>query len=319
MLGQNKGHLQYALRAEEDRRARGHAPTSFMDKQQNQHLLDLPKVIAVGIASPAGAALTSRFGVAGTLVGLALSAVIITVVTDVLKVYLARVPGAVTTIPGGFKKRPRWQRMLYALRHPFSKFASLAPVRRRSILRGSAVAGAMAFVVGLIVVTAVEASVGKSLSCWVWNECPEAASSSDGTTASTTTSTLPSILGGSSSVRTDAPRVTPSNPQPTAPSLPPSTSPGASPTSPSSPPASSSGSETPNPSSSRSSSYQQESSSSTSESEQSTSEEYEQSSSDTSGNQQQSEYQQHSEYTQSTGKSGRGQPEAPPPLHWVTT
>jgi hypothetical protein len=36
----------------------------FVDQQQNQHLLDLPKVIAVGIASPAGAALTSRFGVA---------------------------------------------------------------------------------------------------------------------------------------------------------------------------------------------------------------------------------------------------------------
>ena len=288
-----------------------------MDEQQKQAILDPAKVIAVGVASPAGAALTSRFGVAGTLVGLALSAVIITVVTDVLKVYLARVPGAVTTIPGGFKKRPRWQRMLYALRHPFSKFASLAPVRRRSILRGSAVAGAMAFVVGLIIVTGVEASVGKSFSCWVWNECPEArASSSDGTTASTTTSTLPSILGGGSSVSTNTP-------QPTAPSSPPSPSstPAASPPSP--PPASSPGSETPNPSSPPSSSYRQESSSSSSESEQGTSEEvYEQSSSESSeGDQrQQPTYQQQSEYTQPTEKSGGGdQREAPPPLHWFTT
>jgi pyridoxal biosynthesis lyase PdxS len=56
-----------------------------VSEQRNQHLLDLPNMIAVGIASPAGAALTSRFGVAGTLVGLVLSAVIITVDTDLLR------------------------------------------------------------------------------------------------------------------------------------------------------------------------------------------------------------------------------------------
>lgn len=52
-----------------------------MDENQKQSVIDLPKVIAVGIASPVGATLTSRFGVAGTLLGLALSAVIITIVT----------------------------------------------------------------------------------------------------------------------------------------------------------------------------------------------------------------------------------------------
>ena len=112
-----------------------------MDKQQNQHLLDLPKVIAVGVASPAGAALTSRFGVAGTLLGLALSAVIITVVSDLLKVYLARVPGAVTSIPGGFRKKPALRRFVHRIGLPSYKFASLPPARRRSILMSSVIAG----------------------------------------------------------------------------------------------------------------------------------------------------------------------------------
>ena len=72
--------------------------------QQQPAIFDLPKVLAVGIASPAAAAITARFGVAGTLIGLALSAVIITAAVDFLKVYLARVPGAVTTIPGVSEK-----------------------------------------------------------------------------------------------------------------------------------------------------------------------------------------------------------------------
>ena len=193
-----------------------------MDEQGKQNILDLPKVAAVGISSPAVAVLTSRFGVGGTLVGLALSSVLITVATDFLKVYLARVPGAVTSIPGGFKTMPRWKQILYRLRHPFSKFFSLASARRRSLLMGSVIAGAMAFVVGLLVVTGVEASVGKSLSCWVWNKCPTASSTED---KASSTTTLSSVLGGGQKITTpsNAPQqVGPANPQqqPPPPSLP---------------------------------------------------------------------------------------------------
>ena len=45
---------------------------------QQPTVFDLPKVLAVGIVSPAAAAITSRFGIAGTLVGLVLSSVFIT-------------------------------------------------------------------------------------------------------------------------------------------------------------------------------------------------------------------------------------------------
>src|ERR671929_525494 len=114
-----------------------------MDDQQKQHIIDLPKVVAGGVATPVGALLTSRFGVAGTMIGLALSAVIVTVIADTLKVYLARVPGAVTSIPGGFKKKSFWGRLLGRLRLPFSKLASLPSGWRRTLLIRSLIGGAI--------------------------------------------------------------------------------------------------------------------------------------------------------------------------------
>ncbi|HVF00170.1 MAG TPA: hypothetical protein VNA27_02345, partial [Rubrobacteraceae bacterium] len=142
-----------------------------MSSPQSQSIIDLPKILAVGIASPAAALLTSRFGVAGTLVGLVLSAMFLTFAADVLKVYLARVPGAVTTIPGGLRKKSFFRRVFEKMKVPFSKFGSLPRPRRRSILIGSVVAAGISILVGLIVVTALEFGVGKSLSCWVWDEC----------------------------------------------------------------------------------------------------------------------------------------------------
>ena len=188
--------------------------------QQQETVFDLPKVLAVGIASPAAAAITSRFGVAGTLIGLALSSVFITAAVDFLKVYLARVPGAVTTIPGGFRKRSSLGNVFERMRRPFSKFASLPRTRRRSILIGSIAAAGISFVVGLIVVTGLELGVGKSLSCWVWEECSTEESSADDSSASARASTLPSILGGGQSASSIAPQVevspsvvSPSSPQ----------------------------------------------------------------------------------------------------------
>jgi hypothetical protein len=175
--------------------------------QQQETVFDLPKVLAVGIASPAAAAITSRFGVAGTLIGLALSSVFITAAVDFLKVYLARVPGAVTTIPGGFRKRSSLQNVFERMRRPFSKFASLPRPRRRSILIGSIAAAGISFVVGLIVVTGLELGVGKSLSCWVWEECSTEESSADDSSGSARASTLPSVLGGGQGASSSAPQV----------------------------------------------------------------------------------------------------------------
>ena len=175
-----------------------------MSAPQDANIIDLPKILAVGIASPAATLLTSRFGVAGTLIGLVLSAMFITIAVDILKVYLARVPGAVTTIPGGLRKKSFFRNVFERMKIPFSKLRSLPRHRRRSILIRSALAAGISILVGLIVVTALEFGVGKSLSCWVWEECAtESSAQSSSRTSEGGASTLPSILGGGQSVGTN--------------------------------------------------------------------------------------------------------------------
>jgi hypothetical protein len=177
------------------------------EQQQEPTVFDLPKVLAVGIVSPAAAAITSRFGIGGTLVGLFLSSVFITAGVDFLKVYLARVPGAVTTIPGGLRKKSSLGNVFGRIKRPFSKFASLPRPRRRSLLIGSLAAAGISCIVGLVLITVLEVGVGKSMSCWVWDECSAAEESSDnGGGGSAQASTLPSILGGGQSATSTAPQ-----------------------------------------------------------------------------------------------------------------
>jgi hypothetical protein len=177
------------------------------EQQQEPTVFDLPKVLAVGIVSPAAAAITSRFGIGGTLVGLFLSSVFITAGVDFLKVYLARVPGAVTTIPGGLRKKSSLVNVFERIKRPFSKFASLPRPRRRSLLIGSLAAAGISCIVGLVLITGLELGVGKSMSCWVWDECSAAEESSDnGGGGSARASTLPSILGGAQSATSTAPQ-----------------------------------------------------------------------------------------------------------------
>jgi hypothetical protein len=212
-----------------------------VEEKQKQTILDIPKVIAVGISAPVATILTSRFGVAGTLIGLALSAVILTALADMLKVYLARapatvakVPDAVAKMPGGLRARLSWRNVRGRLRAAFARFSSLspAPTRRRSVMIGSVVAAGMSFLVGLIIVTGLELGVGKSLSCWVWHDCLTESSTDDGGSSSRTR-TLPSIFGGGSNASSGTPEVRSADPQqqPALPSSPesPSMSPSAAP------------------------------------------------------------------------------------------
>ena len=183
-----------------------------MDEQKKQTIFDAPKVIAIGIASPAATLLTSRFGIAGTLLGLALSAMILTAVADFLKVYLARTSHAAhaaataaTRVPGALKA-PRVFPPSYLFRRKgrtgtkasYRGFSSPpgGRWRRWSLLVGrSVVAAGISFLLGLGAVTALEHSAGKSLTCWVWAECPAQSSDEEGG-GSSDQSTRPSIFGG---------------------------------------------------------------------------------------------------------------------------
>jgi hypothetical protein len=183
-----------------------------VDEQKKQTIFDAPKVIAIGIASPAATLLTSRFGIAGTLLGLALSAMILTAVADFLKVYLARTSHAAhaaataaTRVPGALKA-PRVFPPSYLFRRkgrtgtkaPYHGFSSPpgGRWRRWSLFLGrSVVAAGISFLLGLGAVTALEQSAGKSLTCWVWEECPAQSSDEEGG-GSSDQSTRPSIFGG---------------------------------------------------------------------------------------------------------------------------
>jgi hypothetical protein len=150
--------------------------------------------MAAGFAAAAAAFVTSRFGVAGTLLGAALTAMIITGGSAVLKAYLETVTGNVRKVPGKLRER-REQRKAESYEEPqtlpgrpdlrdnfagrmraaLGWFSHLPPLTRRSILVKGLIAAAAAFVIGMGAVWAVERGIGNSLSCGIWANCPEGA------------------------------------------------------------------------------------------------------------------------------------------------
>jgi hypothetical protein len=143
--------------------------------EDKQPLVKTSAVVGARLASTVAALFTSRFGVAGTVIGAALTTMIITAGSALFGVYLERAAARARGIPSVVRGRPP---------------------RRRPILLGAILAAAASFVVGMGAVTGVELGVGKSLSCWVWNQCPTKDDGGGGTTPEGTTQTRPSILGG---------------------------------------------------------------------------------------------------------------------------
>ena len=153
------------------------------------------QVIAAGFASAGAAVITSKFGVAGTLLGAALTTMIITSGSAILKAYLESVTGNVRKVPRKLReRRNRWKagptaespdtipgrpdlRDNFAgrMRAALGWFSHLPSLTRRSILVKGLIAAAVAFVVGMAAVYGVERVMGNSLSCGIWAKCPEGA------------------------------------------------------------------------------------------------------------------------------------------------
>src|SRR5215211_4151179 len=119
---------------------------------------------------------------------------IITGGSAVLRAYLESVTGNVRLVPDKLRTRAnRLKAMRYAepdtlperpdLRDNFAGrtraaldwFSHLPPPSRRSILIKGLIAAAIAFVIGMGAVYAVEKGIGNSLSCGLWSNCPEGA------------------------------------------------------------------------------------------------------------------------------------------------
>ena len=138
--------------------------------------------------------ITSRFGVAGTLLGAALTTMIITGGSAILKSYLENVTGNVRKVPRKFRaRREQRKAQRYAepetlperpdlkdnfagrMRAALDWFSHLPPLTRRSILVKGLIAAAVAFVISMGAVFAVEKGIGNSLSCGLWSKCPDGA------------------------------------------------------------------------------------------------------------------------------------------------
>ena len=152
--------------------------------------------MAAGLAATGAAFVTSRFGVAGTLLGAALTAMIITGGSAVLKAYVENAAGRVRS--GATRLQERREARATAvpeaeaptaqenppgrpdLRDNFAGrmraavdwFRQLPTPARRPILMKAFLAAVVALVICLVAIWGVEKLIGNSLSCGIWSRCP---------------------------------------------------------------------------------------------------------------------------------------------------
>lgn len=164
------------------------------DAVRHQPVVSGSQVIAAGLASTTAAIVTSKFGVAGTLLGAALTSMIITGGGAVLRGYLENATGNVRKMPRKIKasanrrkanryseppvmpERPDLRNNFAGrMRAAFGWFSHLPPMMRRPILIKAVIGTVIAFAIGMVAVTAVEAGIGNSLACGLWSKCPTGA------------------------------------------------------------------------------------------------------------------------------------------------
>jgi len=159
--------------------------------------LDTNQVMAAGLASTCAAFVTSRFGVAGTLLGAALTAMIITGGSAVLKAYIENAAGRVRGGATRLRERreapptvaPPEQAVPTAQNSPPGRsdlrnnfvgrmraavdwFRGLPTPARRPILIKALIAAGVAFVICMVAIWGAEKLIGNSLSCGLWSKCP---------------------------------------------------------------------------------------------------------------------------------------------------
>lgn len=176
-----------------------------MSAQNVSPAVDTHQIMAAGLASTGAAFVTSRFGVAGTLLGAALTAMIITGASAVLRAYIAnassRVRGGVTRLRdrgpgrpasaapenGVYEPEPARQgnppgrpdlrdNFVGRLRAAMDWFRNLPTSGRRPIIIKALVAAGIAFAICMAAVWVVEKGIGNTLSCGFWGTCSVGAS-----------------------------------------------------------------------------------------------------------------------------------------------
>ncbi len=150
--------------------------------------------MSAGLAATGAAFVTSRFGVAGTLLGAALTAMIITGGSAILRAYIESASSRVREVPTRLRSwgeqrkagrpdepetvpgRPDLRaNFVGRMRAALDWFSNLPPMQRRSILVKGLVAALVAFLICMGAVWGVEKVIGNSLSCGFWGTCPAGA------------------------------------------------------------------------------------------------------------------------------------------------
>jgi len=127
---------------------------------------------------------TSKFGVAGTLLGAAITAMLVTGGSAILRAYLETLSGHVRGMPKKLRTRRDQQEATMPgrselrdnfagrMRAALGWFSNLPTRRRRSILMKGLLAAVVAFLLCMGLVWGTEKLIGNSLSCGLWAECP---------------------------------------------------------------------------------------------------------------------------------------------------
>jgi hypothetical protein len=189
-------------------------------RQQSAKLVQTNKALAAGLASVVTALFTSKLGVAGTLIGTALTAITITLVSTILQAQIERAQTKLSGLPSAVRGRLSTQQVRIpgkqgAEPNPESppppeprggRFASfverlrsipgflkgLSPAARRRILLSGALAGLVATAIALVIITFSEVVAGEPISSFVGTQRESA-----GETAPRTS--VGSLFGGSRS------------------------------------------------------------------------------------------------------------------------
>ena len=191
-------------------------------QQQSAKLVEMNKALAAGMASVVTALFTSKLGVAGTLIGTALTAIAITLISAILKAQIERAQSKLSGLPSTVRGRlstqqvrvpgrpdaepnpepppePRGERpagLLERLRTIPTFLRELSPSARRRVLLSGALAGVVATAIGLSIITFTETVAGEPLSSLVG---PQRETTAAGGTSPRTS--VGSLFGGSSSMQ----------------------------------------------------------------------------------------------------------------------
>ncbi|WP_273846439.1 hypothetical protein [Rubrobacter calidifluminis] len=179
------------------------------ESRRNSQLVSGSAVLAGGIASATAAAITSKFGVGGTIGGAAITSMIVIAVSSIVKAHLETAQSKVRQLGSGLQTRNLKKggfnplRNLASLGEALRWFSLMPGYRRKAILVRVLLAAALTFVVGLAIITATEASFGKSLSCKIWGNCPVVTTANGATEKATSTGL--SIFGGGAKATNSGP------------------------------------------------------------------------------------------------------------------